>query len=193
MRRAAGAIAAVLLAVGVLTACGGSPEHRAASSSANQTSEPADHNAADIAFARNMVPHHKQAVQMAQMVPTNTANQRIIALANQITVTQVPDMQAFTAWLMQRQDQDTHQAQGHDSRGMPGMVDPATMTRLQSLNGAEFDRLWLTTMIAHDRGAVALAQDELAHGRNADVMYLARTIIANEQAEINQMQQMQGG
>ncbi len=93
---------AVLLAVGSLTACAGSQAHRA--TGAAQSSEAADHNAADIAFATNMVAHHGQAVQMAQMVPTNTTNQQVIALANQITATQLPEMQAFRAWLMQWQD-----------------------------------------------------------------------------------------
>jgi uncharacterized protein (DUF305 family) len=190
----AGMIAAVLLAVGLLTACGGSPDRHAAGSSANQTSEPANHNASDIAFARNMIPHHEQAVQMAQMVPTNTTNRQVIALANHIISTQLPEVQAFRAKLMQwPETQDTHDVRGHDGRGLPGMVDQATMAKLQSLNGAEFDRLWLTSMIAQHRGAVATAQDELAHGRDADVMYLARTIIADQQAEINQMQQILGG
>jgi uncharacterized protein (DUF305 family) len=184
-------IAAVVVAVGVLTACGGSPGRHTAGPSANQTSVPADHNAADIAFARNMIPHHEQAVQMAQMVPTNTTDRQVIALANQIIATQLPEVQALRAKLMQwPETQDTHDARGRDG---PGMVDQATMDKLQSLGGAEFDRLWLTSMIAQHRGAVAMAQDELAHGRDADVMYLARTIIANQQAEINQMQQMLGG
>src|ERR1700739_1285301 len=90
----AGMIAAVLLAVGVLTACGGSPDHHAAGSSANQISEPANHNAVDIAFARNMIPHHEQAVQMAQGVPTNTTNRQVIALANQSIAQQLPGVQA---------------------------------------------------------------------------------------------------
>jgi uncharacterized protein (DUF305 family) len=187
-------LAAVMLAVGVLAACGNPPEHRGTGSSTAQGSEAANHNAADITFARNMVAHHKQGVQMAQIVPTNTTNQQIIALANEIIATQVPEIQAFTAWLMQWQDtQDTQDARSHDNPGMPGMVDEATMGRLQSLTGAEFDRLWLTSMIGNHRGAVAMAQDELAHGRNADVMYLARTIIANQQAEIDRMQHMLGG
>ena len=156
-----------------------------------QTSEQADHNADDIAFASNMVPHHEQAVVMAQMVPTNTTNQQIVDLANQIIDSQVPEIQAFRAWLMQWQDAQGNDASGHDGAGhgaaMPGMVDQATMDRLQSLNGADFDRLWLTSMIDHHRGAIAMAQDEIAHGQNPDVIYLARSIIAAQQAEIDQM------
>jgi uncharacterized protein (DUF305 family) len=73
------------------------------------------------------------------------------------------------------------------------MVDQPTMDKLEQLTGAEFDRLWLTSMIDHHRGAIAMAQDELAHGRNPDVLYLARSIIASQQAEIDQMKQILGG
>ena len=195
MRSATARIAAVFavpLTVGMLTACGGSSDRHGPPSSTDQSSEQADHNADDIAFARNMIPHHQQAVQMAQMVPTNTTNPRVIGLANQIITTEAPGIQAFRTFLMQWQD-----VQGHDAGGqgipMVGMVDQTTMDKLQSLTGAEFDRLWLTSMIDHHRGAIAMAQDEVAHGRNADVIYLARSIIATQQPEIDQMKQMLGG
>jgi uncharacterized protein (DUF305 family) len=185
---------AMLLAAGFLTACGGSEQHRATGSSAGKSSEASDHNAYDIAFARNMVPHHEQAVQMAQMVPTNTTNQQVIALANQLTTTEVSEMQAFRVWLMQWQDAQGSDSAGHDTHvPTAGMVDKPTMDKLQSLSGAAFDRLWLTTMIDHHSGSIAMAQGEVAHGRNADVLYLARSIIASQQAEIDRMKQMLGG
>lgn len=186
---------AALVVVGFSTGCGGPPEHHGTGSSAEQRSESADHNADDVVFARNMIPHHEQAVQMAQMVPTNTANQQVIALANLIALTQAPEIQAFRAFLMQWQDPEGSDSAGHDSHGVPmaGMVDQATLDKLQQLIGAEFDRLWLTSMIDHHRGAIEMAQDEVAHGRNADVQYLARSIIAAQQAEIDQMKQMLGG
>lgn len=183
---------AVLLAVGSLTACAGSQAHRA--TGAAQSSEAADHNAADIAFAKNMVAHHGQAVQMAQMVPTNTTNQQVIALANQITATQLPEMQAFQAWLMQWQDVGGSGSSGAGNpMPMTGMVDQATVDKLQTLTGGDFDKLWLTSMIDHHRGAIAMAQDEFAHGRNADILYLARSLVATQQSEIDQMKQMLGG
>ena len=195
MRSATARIAAVFavpLTVGMLTACGGSSDRHGPPSSTDQSSEQADHNAEDIAFARNMIPHHQQAVQMAQMVPTNTTNPRVIALADRIITTQAPDIQAFRTFLMQWQDVQGHDAPGTDSSGV-GMVDQATMDKLQSLTGPGFDRLWLTSMIDQHRGAIAMAQDEVAHGRNADVIYLARSIIATQQPEIDQMKQMLGG
>ena len=205
MRSATARIAvvfAVPLTATMLTACGGSPDRHGAPSSTDQSSEQANHNADDIAFARNMIPHHQQAVQMAQMVPTNTTNPRVIGLASQIINTEAPGIQAFRTFLMQWQDVGGHDTQGKDSTGrdaggqgipMVGMVDERTTDKLQSLTGPEFDRLWLTSMIDHHRGAIAMAQDEVAHGRNADVIYLARSIIATQQPEIDQMKQMLGG
>ena len=195
MRSATARIAAVFavpLAATMLTACGGSPDRHGAASSTDRSSGQADHNADDIAFARTMVPRHQQGVQMAQMVPTNTTNPRVIALADRIITTQAPDIQAFRTFLMQWQDVQSHDAPGTDSSGV-GMVDQATMDKLQSLTGPGFDRLWLTSMIDQHRGAIAMAQDEVAHGRNADVIYLARSIIATQQPEIDQMKQMLGG
>ncbi|MBV8966551.1 MAG: DUF305 domain-containing protein [Mycobacteriaceae bacterium] len=184
---------AALLALGLLTACGGSPERHAATSATSasqESSEAANHNAHDIAFARAMVTDEGQATQMAQMVPTNTTNPQVIALANQITGTEIPEVQAFRTWLMQWQDDPSGSS---DEVPVAGMVEQATIDRLQSLTGAEFDRLWLTAMTAHQRGAIAVAQDEVAHGRNADVLYLARSIIGTQQAQIDAMKQLLGG
>lgn len=187
--RIAAAVAALLVA-GAVASC--SSDHNSAP--AAQSTQQSDHNADDIAFARSMVPHHEQAIVMAQMVPTNTTNQQVIDLSTAIVATQAPEIQAFRSWLMQWPDaQDNgHDAGGHGAQ-MPGMVDPATMNRLQSLTGPEFDRLWLTSMIDHHRGAIAMSQDEIAHGKNPDVIYLARRIVAAQQAEIDQMKKMLGG
>lgn len=179
-------------AFALLTACTSS-DHPTTTTSAAPDAEQADHNADDTAFARRMVPHHEQAIQMAQIVPTNTTNQKMIDLANRVIVAQVPEAQALRGWLMQWQDAQGNDATSHDGMPMTGMVDQATMDKLQNLHGADFDRLWLTSMIDHHRGAITVAQDEVAHGKNPDVIYLAKSIIADQQAEIDQMNQMLGG
>jgi uncharacterized protein (DUF305 family) len=186
------AAAAALVIAAAVASCSGSPDRNTAP--AAQSTQQPDHNADDVTFARNMVPHHEQAIVLAQMVPTNTTNQQVIALSNRIIETQMPEIQAFRSWLMQWDDA---QNSGHDSAGhgapMPGMVDQVTLNKLQTLTGPEFDRLWLTSMIDHHRGAIAMSQDEIAHGKNPDVIYLARTVIASQQAEIDQMKKMLGG
>lgn len=73
---------------------------------------------------------------------------------------------------------------------MDGMVDGATMARLESLKGNEFDTLWLTSMIGHHKGAIKMANTEIANGANADAKTLATQIVTTQQAEIAQMKKM---
>ncbi len=89
---------------------------------------------------------------------------------------------------------DTDTGSGHGGHGaMQGMVDDATMARLASLNGTEFDTLWLESMIGHHQGAIEMAKAEIANGENVDAKSLANTMVTTQQAEIDQMKQMLGG
>ena len=76
---------------------------------------------------------------------------------------------------------------------MQGMVDDATMARLQTLKGEEFDTLWLESMISHHQGAIEMAKAEVANGQNVDVKGMAQTMVDTQQGEIGQMKQMLGG
>jgi uncharacterized protein (DUF305 family) len=75
---------------------------------------------------------------------------------------------------------------------MPGMVDDVAMTKLASLKGVEFDRLFLQSMIGHHEGAISMANTEIADGVNADAKTLAKQIVTAQQAEIGHMKQMLG-
>ena len=82
---------------------------------------------------------------------------------------------------------------GMDMSGaMPGMMSINDMQTLTKAEGADFDRLFLTMMIAHHRGAIEMAQDEQAQGRSAEAVGLARRIEAAQTEEIARMQQMLG-
>ena len=188
--KALAAVYAALLAVMCLSSCAGASQQH--STSAAQSASEADHNDTDLSFAGKMVTHHEQTVEMALLVPTNTKNQQLIGLANRIYASQLSEVQAFRSFLMKWSD-----AAGRDTAGQgspaAGMVAKTTIDELTSMSGPEFDRLWLTSMIDHHRGAITMAHDEVAHGRNSDVIYLARSIISSEQPEIGQMNQMLGG
>ena len=66
------------------------------------------------------------------------------------------------------------------------------MSTLKAASGAEFDRMWLTMMIAHHQGAVTMAQDVLATTANAEVTKLATAVVEGQQKEIATMQGMLG-
>jgi uncharacterized protein (DUF305 family) len=159
--------------------------------------EPAAFNAEDIAFATNMVPHHQQAVELSALVPGRSTNPEVIALAQAIQAAQEPEIATMKAFLVQwNENPDTQTGHGgHDmpGSGMAGMVDAATMARLESLTGTEFDTLWLQSMIGHHEGAIKMAETEIATGENVDAKALAQHVIDQQQAEIAQMRTMLGG
>ncbi|HUO38878.1 MAG TPA: DUF305 domain-containing protein [Mycobacterium sp.] len=154
-------------------------------------SQPGLHNSDDVAFAHNMLADYQQTIQLSTMALANTTNQQLLTLAQQITAEQQPQVQAFMALLLQW-GEDASAAPGGQA-GIPGMVDQATVDRLRTLNGSDFDKLWLQSMISHELGAVDMAQAEVTRGQNPDAIALARSIITAQQAEIGQMKQMLGG
>jgi uncharacterized protein (DUF305 family) len=158
------------------------------------TGQPAGYNADDVAFATNMIPHHQQAVELSAMVPDRSTNAEIVTLAKQISAAQQPEINVMKVLLVQwNENPDTNS--GHEGHGktMAGMVDEPTMKRLTSLNGAEFDKLWLESMISHHQGAIEMAKAEIANGDNVDAKTLATNIVTTQEAEIGQMRQMLGG
>jgi uncharacterized protein (DUF305 family) len=158
------------------------------------TGQPAGYNADDVAFATNMIPHHQQAVELSAMVPDRSTNGELVGLAQQISGAQQPEINVMKVFLVQwNENPDTNSGHGGHGSTMAGMVDAATMTKLQSLNGAEFDKLWLESMISHHQGAIEMAKAEIANGDNVDAKALANKIVATQEAEIGQMKQMLGG
>ena len=195
------AVAAALAVALFLSACttpgattpDGHTEHQDAGQPAI-TGQPAGYNADDVEFASNMIAHHQQAVEMSALVPDRSTNPRLIELARQISAAQQPEIDTMNVLLVQW-NENPDDSSGHAGHAgtMQGMVDDATMTKLASLNGPEFDTLWLQSMISHHQGAIEMAKAEIANGQNVDGKRLAQTIVDAQQAEISEMKQMLEG
>ena len=197
---AAGALALSL----ALTACGGSaaPTSTTSAGGAPSASAPAgvseEHNDADIRFAQGMIPHHRQAVEMAAIAVDRTENPEVKALAEQIQAAQDPEIETMTGFLETwGAEVPAEGGMDHsDMGGMPdmsGMMTPEQMDELQGATGAAFDTAFLQTMIMHHEGAVTDAQRELAEGVNPQAKDLATQIVTAQTAEIEQMQQLLQG
>jgi uncharacterized protein (DUF305 family) len=187
-------LAAVVLTVGTpLTSCGhraGPPTVGHPESSTTADGQPATHNAADVVFARNMLPHHQQGVLLAAMVPAHTLNPDLRVIAAHIAADQQAEIQTLNLLLAQwheTADPDHRGMAGHDEMAMAGMVDQHTIDQLQSLDGAAFDTMWARSMISHHQGAVTMAQDEIAHGQSVDAIHAATLIVEAQQREIATM------
>lgn len=187
------AVAAALTTAVVVSSCSKTEDHsQHATSTTMSSATAAAHDADDVMFAQMMIPHHQQAVQLASLAPQHTDNQAILKLASSIAGEQQPEIDAMKALLLQWDVDPMGDHSGHGA-AMRGMVDDATMAKLGSLKGPEFDTLWLQAMIGHHQGAIEMAKAEIVNGQSADMTTMAKSMVSAQQSEIDQMKQMLGG
>jgi uncharacterized protein (DUF305 family) len=189
--------AGALVVLAFSTGCSSSnePEHPAGhSSQASETPAPMTsataetHDDADVMFAQHMIPHHRQAVEMSDMVLAKQGiDPRVIELANQIKAAQGPEIQLMQGWLTQWGTPAMPPMSGHDTPAMQGMMSEADMTALTNAQGAEASKLFLTQMISHHEGAISMAQKEIKDGQAPAAIELANSIVASQQKEIETM------
>ena len=185
----------------------------AAPSSVTATSpaeEAVTHNQADVMFARMMIPHHAQAIEMSDMILAKEGiPAEVTALAEQIKAAQGPEIEQLESWLDQGgRPQMPTDAPGawqnmpgmtsmpmqsmpmQSMPGMQGMMSAEDMQALSAAQGTEAARLFLTQMIVHHQGAIAMAQTEVENGQSPDTVALAHNIIDAQQQEIDTMRQL---
>jgi uncharacterized protein (DUF305 family) len=192
-----GALAALLISTGCESDSGTQhPVEHGSSASETATANSVDHNDTDVGFAQNMIPHHRQAIEMSDILLAKQGiDPRVRDLATEIKAAQGPEIKQMQGWLSQwgapPMPGDGHG--GHDMGGdTMGMMSGEQMTALKSAQGAEASRLFLTGMIAHHEGAIAMAQPEIGNGQYASAIELARTIATTQQQEIEAMKGILG-
>jgi uncharacterized protein (DUF305 family) len=147
------------------------------------------HNAADVSFTQQMIPHHRQAVAMADLAATRASSPEVKALAVKIKEEQGPEIETMSGWLKswgERVPGDMPNMD-HPGHGMPGMMSDQEMERLSKSSGKAFDTAFLQMMIAHHRGAVSMARTERSTGSYPPAKDLAGAVIASQNKEIDQM------
>ncbi|HEX6368901.1 MAG TPA: DUF305 domain-containing protein [Longimicrobium sp.] len=154
---------------------------------------------ADIRFMSGMIGHHAQAIQVAQLAPTHGASPEVQRLAARIIGSQEDEIATMRQWLADRGQPvpDAHAAHhGHDAALMPGMLTAAQIAQLDAARGADFDRLFLTFMIQHHRGAVTMVEQlfgSYGAGQDETVFKFASDVNVDQATEIDRMQRMLEG
>jgi len=210
-------IAAALLAAVAAAACGTAPRghvqasprpaageqgQRAAIARARADSARYPYTAADVHFMSAMIGHHAQAVVIAGWAPTHGASASVRTLAERIINAQQDEITTMQQWLRDRQQpvpearptgmKMTMNGTEHEML-MPGMLSEAQMKQLDQATGAEFDRLFLTLMIQHHRGAVSMVKELFgSYGAAQDdtVFKFASDVNVDQTTEIARMQRM---
>ncbi|HJN94265.1 MAG TPA: DUF305 domain-containing protein [Gammaproteobacteria bacterium] len=168
--------------------------------SAEQASDLAaiQYAAADVMFLQGMISHHAQAMEMAELVESRSTREVMDLLAQRISLSQDDEIAMMQGWLSERDlavpGADAHHAVGFEL--MPGMLSDEQMAELEQAQGAEFDSLFLNTMIEHHLGAIEMVENLLDQRGSAQepVLYAFTSDITSDQnSEIERMDAMLAG
>lgn len=152
-------------------------------------------NNQDVVFAQMMVPHHEQAIAMAEMyLAKDGTDHQVAAFAEKVKAAQGPEVNTMNSWLKAwGATGGDNSMQGMDHGSGTGMMSDQDMSALKDATGTEASKLFLTQMTQHHQGAIDMARKEVAAGKNTDAVTLANSIIKDQTAEIAQMQDLLTG
>jgi uncharacterized protein (DUF305 family) len=215
IRRTAALATAVTAAV-VLAACGGSSDSSSSSPSSGHsghdmgamssaspsgTAAQGSHNAQDLSFAQGMIPHHRQAVAMADLAASRAKSPQVKDLAAKIKQAQDPEINTMSGWLKawgekvpddSMSGMESMPGMDHSGSSMPGMMPDHDMDKLKGLSGDAFDKAFLQMMISHHQGAIEMAKTEQAKGAYGPAEATAKSIVTSQSAEITAMNKLLG-
>jgi len=157
-----------------------------------------DKNKVDIGFLQDMRYHHDQAVQMAYYYQTSVADPlpRLNIIAEEILLSQqlesgrmVQLLRSFGAI----EANDTGTAMSWMGHAMPidemdGLASQSELDSLAAATGDAASKIFVTLMINHHKGGIAMANYAIEHGSNTDVINMAKSMIKGQQAEVGEMQ-----
>ena len=195
----------------------GTPAELAAIAQARRDSARLAFTAPDVEFMTMMIAHHAQAIVMAGMAPTHGASPAVRTLAGRIGNAQRDEIGIAQRWLRDRGQPvpevsaggavtmpapaaapaagASHAGMHHgaDHAGMPGMLTAAQLRELDAARGRDFDRLFLSFMIQHHQGAVAMVEKlfgSYGAGQDETVFKFASDVNVDQTTEIRRMERM---
>ena len=160
------------------------------------------YTAADVHFMQGMIGHHSQAIAMASWAPSHGASASVQRLAERIINAQQDEIATMQQWLTDRHQMVPEAKAGpmkmmvngkEEEMLMPGMLTAEQMHQLDLAKGPEFDRLFLTDMIQHHKGAVSMVQDlfgTYGAGQDEVIFKFASDVNVDQTTEIARMERM---
>ncbi|MBA3341737.1 MAG: DUF305 domain-containing protein [Gemmatimonadaceae bacterium] len=210
-------IPAALLAAVAMAGCAGGTGGAVRASSPSAANERGDlaaiakaradsarypYTAADVHFMSAMIGHHAQAIVVSNWAATHGAGASVRTLAERIINAQQDEIATIQMWLRDRQlpVPEAH-ATGvkmmmngaEHVMTMPGMLSEAQLKQLDQARGKQFDRLFLTSMIQHHRGAVVMVKElfgTTGAGQDETVFKFASDVSVDQTTEIARMEKM---
>ena len=153
----------------------------------------------DVEFMQGMIMHHGQAVEMTALIAARTQNKTLSLLGARISQSQSDEMNFMKRWLEARKQPVAMPMKGMEGMDMssqmmmPGMLTKKQMNTLRKAKGKEFDKLFLTGMIQHHKGALTMVKEMFAAtgaGQDTEIFNFATDVDSGQRAEIRIMETM---
>ncbi len=152
---------------------------------------PADVDSAtmsDRGFVTMMIPHHEDAIEMAEVVLDRSERPELRAFARGVIESQSREIETMRAW---QSSWEGNSAMGDfDGQGMMGggmMMDGMSTDDLRRAD--DVDLAFIDAMIPHHQGAVMMAERVRLRTERPELKQLAEDIIAEQEAEITQLRE----
>lgn len=140
----------------------------------------------DAMFLQMMIPHHEQAVLISELALDKSKNAKLLSLAAAIKSAQKEEILQMEKWLA---DDGLGEDPGHSMDSMGGMLTQEQISKLKSSTDKEFDRLFLTGMIAHHEGALQMVS-MISESKDLNLKLFGESILKSQSEEISTMQDL---
>jgi uncharacterized protein (DUF305 family) len=145
----------------------------------------------DVTFARDMIAHHTQAVDMAIRVRDRSSDPSLKIFAIDIALGQTNQMGQMMAWLdLWNVSQNSLSAPMNGNGLMMGMATQMDVNSISSLPIKEAEIKFLQLMIRHHQGGIFMAQDVLGKATSLQVKRVAQAVINAQNFDIDAMTSM---
>jgi uncharacterized protein (DUF305 family) len=161
----------------------------------NRSTSPKE-GAVEVGFARDMIVHHAQAVELSQYLYDRTDDERMRTIALDMMLTQQGQIGQMQGWLriwgvpIASVERPMLWMEMPVDGLMPGMATPEQIVAFRETSGVEADRMFIQLMIPHHESAIHMAEWVVDHTQVTAVSEFARAIIASQAREIAALQEI---
>lgn len=169
-----------------------------AASKSKKPSNPNEHSYMDVDFARKMIVHNQQGIQIADIAKKNATSEEVRQLSASISEELSGNTKKYIDWLNDWKEtyfnlSDFPEMEGHDMYPThPGMASLGDLKALESATGSSVDELFLRLMISHHEGANEMSKlgylDDMQFGQ---MISLKNEMLKKQAEEIQTMKQLQ--
>jgi uncharacterized protein (DUF305 family) len=188
-------LGALLVAVAAVSVGCGGDDNGAAEPSGGQETVASAQVPFDQAFIDAMVPHHREAIEMAKAANTRGLTQPDLQkIANDIITSQQREIDQMLAWRDQWFGSRKLGPVLPEVLGVPeGELGMEHGSADEVAGAVDVDATFAEMMISHHEGAIAMAESAKERGEHEEVKDLADAIIAAQEREIGIMEKHASG